>query len=198
MKRKQPAQSPKKAEGRKEANTPQASNPGKARKEPTQSPVLAYNFRDASSMSGVRTATIRKWLLEKKIVRTSEGGFDVKELLRLGSEEDEPLKSGVRRSPQAQKSYDQYWTAKAEEKALDVALKKGELIDKDRVAQALIERETVFKNRLLGLPDLFASRLVGCGAQEIKAICTENIMALLRNLAREGSEAYQKAQASKR
>jgi hypothetical protein len=36
MKRKQPTQSPKKAEGKKEANTPQASNPRKARKEPTQ------------------------------------------------------------------------------------------------------------------------------------------------------------------
>jgi len=40
------------------------------------------------------------------------------------------------------------------------------------------------------LADFFASRLVGCGAQEIKAICTETFMALLKELARKGSEAY--------
>jgi len=96
-------------------------------------------------------------------------------------------------SDDSKKSYQDYWAAKAEEKALDVAIKKGELIDKGLVTQELIERETVFKNRMLGLADLFASRLVGCGAQEIKAICTENFMSLLKELARRGSEAYQKA-----
>jgi len=197
MKRKQPAQSPKKAEGKKEANTPQASIPRKARKEPKQSLVLAYNYRDAASMSGVRTATIRKWLLAGKILRGKDGSFDVKKLLELGCQEDEPLKSGVRRSPQAQKSYDQYWTAKAEEKQLDVKVKRHELIDREEVVQELIERETVFKNRMLGLSDFFASRLVGCGAQEIKAICTEQFMALLKDLSRRGSEAYQRAQAAK-
>ena len=53
--------------------------------------------------------------------------------------------------------------------------------------------QPAFKNRLLGLADFFASRLVGCGAQEIKAICMETFMGLLKELARKGSEAYKNA-----
>jgi hypothetical protein len=157
---------------------------------PKQAPVLAYTFKDASRLSGIRLTTLRKWLVTGKITRGKDGAFDIKQLLKLGAQEDHSLTAGVRRSPQAQKSYDQYWTAKAEEKALDVAIKKGELIDRERVTQELIDRETVFKNRLLGLSDFLASRLVGCGAQEIKAVCTETFMGLLKELARKGSEAY--------
>ena len=157
---------------------------------PKQALVLAHTFKDASRLSGIRCTTLRKWLLGGRITRGKDGAFDIKQLLQLGAQEDEPLKSGVGRSPQVQQAYETYWNAKAEEKALDVAIKKGELIDRERVTQELIDRETVFKNRLLGLSDFLASRLVGCGAQEIKAVCTETFMDLLKELARKGSEAY--------
>ena len=55
---------------------------------------------------------------------------------------------------------------------------------------AITLHKSAFKNGLLGLADFFASRLADCGAQEIKAICTETFMALLKELARKGSEAY--------
>lgn len=51
----------------------------------------------------------------------------------------------------------------------------------------------MFENRLMGLSDFLASRLVGCGIQEIKAICTETFMGPLGVLARKGSEVYKNA-----
>jgi hypothetical protein len=161
---------------------------------PQQAPIYAYTFKDASRLSGIRLTTLRKWLVAGTITRAKDGAFNVTELWRLGTQENE-RRGGSFRSAEAERARNQYWAAKAEEKKMDVAVKRGELIDKERVTQALIERETVLKNRLLGLPGIFASRLVGCGPQEIKAICTEQIVTLLRDLAREGSEAYKKAHA---
>ena len=153
---------------------------------------LAFNYRDASRLSGIRTATLRQWLLEEKIVRGEDGSFNVTELMELRTKENPTLKSGVSRSPKAQKAYDDYWSAKAEEKMMDVKIKKGQLIDNETVFLALVERETLLKNRLLGLSSILGSKLVGCSAQEIQSIYREHIVGLLNDLARQGSEAYQK------
>ena len=142
------------------------------------------------------TKTIAKLIKDFGIQRDKRGLFNDDEIAEALKSSREIQKTGIVKSDESKKSYQDYWAAKAEEKALDVAVKKGELIDKEVVVQELIDRETVFKNRLLGLSDFFASRLVGCGAQEIKAICTEQFMGLLKELARRGSEAHQKANPS--
>ena len=159
---------------------------------PKQAPILAFTFKDASRLSGVRLTTLRRWLLEKKIRRRKDGAFNVTELLQLGARENETC-GGSMRSSKAERARDLYWESKALEKSLDVKIKQGELIDRETVVQELVLRETVFKNRLLGLADILASRLVGLGAVEIRAVCTENFMSLLKELARKGSEVYKNA-----
>ncbi len=156
-------------------------------------PILAFNYRDASRLSGIRTATLRQWLLEEKIVRGEDGSFNVTELMELRQKESPALKSGVGRSPQAQKAYDEYWSAKAEEKIMEVKIKKGQLLDREIVFQELVGREVVLKNRLLGLPTVFASQLVGCTPAEIEQIIRKAIVDLLHELVRQGSAAYNKA-----
>jgi hypothetical protein len=130
--------------------------------------------------------------LEKKIMRRKDGAFNVTELLQLGARENETC-GGSMRSSKAERARDLYWQSKALEKSLDVKIKQGELIDRKTVVQELVDRELVFKGRLLGLADILASRLVGLGAVEIRAVCTENFMSLLKELARKGSEVYKNA-----
>jgi hypothetical protein len=42
-----------------------------------------------------------------------------------------------------------------------------------------------FKNRLLVLADFIVFRLVGCGAQEIKAVCAETFYSALKRIEEE-------------
>ncbi|UCH90682.1 MAG: hypothetical protein JSU60_06120 [Nitrospirota bacterium] len=136
--------------------------------QPKQAPIYAFTFKDASRLSGVRLTTLRRWLLEKKIMRRKDGAFNVTELLQLGARENETC-GGSMRSSKAERARDLYWERKALEKSLDVKIKQGELIDRETVVQELVLRETVFKNRLLGLADILASRLVGLGADRCLA-----------------------------
>ncbi len=195
MKRKQSLRTPKKVTAKKGATKAKTPIRRKPSLHPKQSPVLAFNYRDASRLSGIRTATLRQWLLEEKIVRGEDGSFNVTELMELRSKENPSLKSGVSRSPKAQKAYDDYWSAKAEEKIMDLKIKKGALLDSTEVLEELVARELIFKNRLLGLPSLFASQLVGCTAKEIQEIVRKTLFDILRELVRQGSEAYAKRQA---
>ena len=126
---------------------------------PKQAPIYAYTFKDAARLSGVRLTTLRRWLLEKKITRGKDGSFNIKELLQLGIQENE---SRASRKPQADRARDRYWQSKAEAMEIEVKVQKGDLISYSEVLEALVERELVLKNRLLGLPTIFASQLVGC------------------------------------
>jgi len=202
MKRKQPRKTAKKMPTKKAAtgtNRPKAKpkeKPKRARPlENKKSPILAFNYRDASRLSGIRTATLQKWVLNGLVVRGADGAFNITQLLELRGQGGQALKSGVGRSPEAQKSYEKYWNTKAETLALNLRIQKGELLDREEVTTELINRELVFKNRLLGLPNVFASQLPGCTPQEIEQITRKAISDVLRDLARQGSEAYAKRMA---
>ncbi len=160
-----------------------------------KSPIWAFTFRDAARMSGTRTKTLQDWILLGAIKRRKDGGFNITEILELKAKEGggKNLKSGATKSLKAQKSYEDYWATKAETMALNLQVQKGELINLEDVTEALIEREVILKNRLLGLPSLFASQLAGCEPGEIEQISRKAIADLLRDLVRQGSAAYNKA-----
>jgi hypothetical protein len=160
---------------------------------PKQAPIYAYTFKDASRLSGIRLTTLRKWLVSGKIARGKDGAFNVTELLQLGAQENGP-RTGASRSPKAERARDRYWQSKAEAMEIEVKVQKGELISKSEVVEALVARELVFKNRLMALPSIFASQLADCEPPEIESVCREHIYALLRDLARRGSEGYKNAQ----
>jgi hypothetical protein len=200
MKRKQPRKTAKKAPTKKAATAtakPKATAKAKRARplENKKSPILAFNYRDASRLSGIRTATLQKWILEGVVTRGEDGSFNITKLLELSGKEGQALKSGVGRSPEAQKSYEKYWSTKAETLALNLHIQKGELLDREEVTTELINRELVFKNRLLGLPNVFASQLPGCTPPEIEQVTRKAICDVLRDLARQGSEAYAKRMA---
>ncbi len=146
-------------------------------------------------MSGVRTKTIQDWILSGAIKRGKDRSFNVTKLLELKAKEGggKALKSGANRSAAAQKSYEKYWDHKQEMLALDLQIKKGQLIDNETVFIELVEREVILKNRLLGLPGIFASQLVGCTPAEIEQIIRKAIVDLLNELVRQGSAAYNAA-----
>ena len=161
----------------------------KAKPKPTAK--KAYTVRDVCAATGLRPGTLREWEVTGKTMRGKDGSFDIASLIKLSHEEGVnlvSLKGGGKKSPAVERAYLKYWRAKAEEKHLDVQIKQGGMVPVNDMIQALVERELIFKNRLMGLADILASRLPGCGPKEIKAVCIENFMSLFRELARNGSE----------
>ena len=146
-------------------------------------------------MSGVRTKAIQDWILSGAMKRRKDGGFNITEILELKAKEGgtKNLKSGATKSLKAQKSYEKYWDHKQELLAIELKVKKGELVENEIVFQALVQREVLLKNRLLGLPGIFASQLAGCTPAEIEQITRKAIVDLLNNLVREGTAARDKA-----
>lgn len=71
---------------------------------------------------------------------------------------------------------------------LDLAKKKGELVEMAWVKKTIIEKELIVKRVFLYLPRKMAPQLVNKGPIEIEAALTGEIFQIMRTLARTGQD----------